>query len=129
MAESASTTTAPVFGDYQAVGFLSNYSKIPHTKNAVGDYVYVDDQVEFNKYNKLLVDRTKIWFKEDSKYKGTDLDELKMLTDYFYEAINKEIGDAYPLVMEPGPGVLRMRIAVTDLEPNQPMAKSHCEIH
>jgi len=122
MAETTKTTTTPVFGDYQAVGFLSDYSKIPHTKNADGDYVYVDEQVEFNTYNKLLVDRIKIWFKEDSKYKGIDPDELKVLTDYFYDAINKAVGDAYPLVKEPGPGVLRMRIAITDLEPNQPMA-------
>ncbi len=45
-----------------------------------------------------------------------------MLTDYFYEAIQKEVGDAYPMVTEPGPDVLRLRVAVTDLVPNKPEA-------
>jgi len=115
-------STEPMFGDYQAKGFLSDYSKISTTKDDTGSYEYVDPAVDFSKYNKLLVDRIKIFFKDDSEYKGIDPDELKVLTDYFYEALNKEVGDAYPLVKEPGPGVMRLRIAVTDLVPNKPEA-------
>ena len=111
-----------MFGDYQAVGFLSDYANISTTKDANGAYVYMDETVDFSKYNKLLVDRIKIFFKDDSEYKGIDPDELQVLTNYFYEAINKAVGDAYPLVTEPGPDVLRLRIAVTDLVPNKPAA-------
>ena len=127
-APAASTDTAPaasaelMFGDYQAKGFLSDYSKISKTKDDTGSYEYVDTTVDYSKYNKLLIDRIKIFFKDDSEYKGIDPDELKVLTDYFYEAIKKEVGDAYPLVTEPGPDVLRLRIAVTDLVPNKPEA-------
>ena len=122
-AEPATAATAePMFGDYQAKGFLSDYSKISTTKNANDSYEYIDAAVDFSKYNKLLVDRIKIFFKDDSQYKGIDPDELKVLTDYFYEAINKAMGDAYPLVNEPGPDVLRLRVAVTDLVPNKPEA-------
>lgn len=32
------------------------------------------------------MDRIKIWFKEGSDYKGIDAEELKFLTDHFYEA-------------------------------------------
>ena len=32
------------------------------------------------------------------------------------------MGDAYPMVSEPGPDVLRLRVAVTDLVPNKPEA-------
>ena len=124
----ATAETAPaaspelMFGDYEAKGFLSDYSKISKTKDDTGSYEYVDTTVDFSKYNKLLVDRIKIFFKDDSEYKGIDPDELKVLTDYFNEAIKKEAGDAYPIVTEPGPGVFRMRIAVTDLVPNKPEA-------
>ncbi len=127
-APAASTDTAPaasaelMFGDYQAKGFLSDYSKISKTKDDTGSYEYVDTTVDYSKYNKLLIDRIKIFFKDDSEYKGIDPDELKVLTDYFYEAIKKEVGDAYPLVTEPGPDVLRLRIAVTDLVPKKPEA-------
>ena len=127
-APAASTDPAPaaspelMFGDYEAKGFLSDYSKISKTKNPDGSYEYKDTTVDYGKYNKLLVDRIKIFFKDDSDYKGIDPDELKVLTDYFYEAIQKEVGDAYPLVKEPGPDVLRLRVAVTDLVPNKPEA-------
>ena len=45
-----------------------------------------------------------------------------MLTDYFYEAIKKAVGDAYPMVTKAGPDVLRLRVAITDLVPNKPEA-------
>jgi len=113
-APAASTDTPPaasaepMFGDYQAKGFLSDYSKISKTRNPDGSYEYKNTAVDYSKYNKLLVDRIKIFFKDDSEYKGIDPDELKVLTDYFYEAIKKEVGDAYPMVSEPGPDVLRL---------------------
>jgi len=117
-----SAADAPMFGDYQAKGFLSDYSKIPTTKNADGAYEYRDSSVDYSKYNKLLVDRIKIFFKDDSEYKGIDPDELKELTDYFYQAIEKAVGDAYPMVKEAGPDVMRLRVAVTDVVPNKPEA-------
>jgi hypothetical protein len=113
---------APMFGDYQAKGFLTDYSRISTTAGEDGAYRYRDPTADLGSYNKLLVDRIKVWFKEDSEYKGIDPDELKMLTDYFYEAIEKAVGDAYPMVSEAGPDVLRLRIAVTDLVPNKPEA-------
>jgi hypothetical protein len=119
-AETASS--APMFGDYQAKGFLTDYSKLATTPDAGGAYRYRDPEADGSKYNKLLVDRIKVWFKEDSEYKGIDPDELKMLTDYFYEAIEKAVGDAYPMVAEAGPDVLRLRIALTDVVPNKPEA-------
>lgn len=121
-AAAGSTADAPTFGDYQTKGFLSDYSKISTTKSATGAFEYRAPPAEMGKYNKLLVDRIKLFFKEDSEYKGIDPDELKSLTDYFYQAIEKAVGDAYPMVKEAGPDVLRLRIAVTDLVPNKPEA-------
>ena len=120
--QAASAVSAPKFGEYQAHRFLSDYSKIPTSASEDGTYRYRDPSADLGKYHKLLVDRIKIFFKEDSDYKGIDADELKMLTDYFYEALEKALADAYPMVAEPGPDVLRLRIAITDLVPNEPSA-------
>ncbi|HSD59675.1 MAG TPA: DUF3313 domain-containing protein, partial [Burkholderiales bacterium] len=113
---------APKFGDYQAKGFLTDYTKLAPQSDGSEAYRYRNPGADFPKYKRLLVDRIKIWFKDDSDYKGIDPDELKMLTDYFYTAIEKAVGDAYPMVAEPGPDVMRLRIAVTDLVPNKPEA-------
>jgi len=116
-----SSTKGTTLGNYQTKGFLTDYSKLPSTGND-GAFEYRDPTANFGKYNKLLVDRIKIWFKDDIEYKGIDPEELMQLTDYFYSAIEKAVGDAYPMVSEPGPDVLRLRIAITDIVPNKPEA-------
>jgi hypothetical protein len=117
-----SASDAPAFGDYRPKDFLTDYSKLQPSTKEEGAYSYRDPAADLGQYNKLLVDRIKVWFKDDSEYKGIDPDELKMLTDYFYEAIEKAVGDAYPMVAEAGPDVLRLRIALTDVVPNKPEA-------
>jgi len=112
----------PKFGDYQAKGFLSDYSKLAPEGGDSDAFVYRDPAVDVKVYRKVMVDRIKVFVKEDAEYKGIDPAELKELVDYFHQALEKSLGDAYPLVREAGPDVLRLRIAVTDLVPNKPEA-------
>ena len=74
------------------------------------------------KYRKLMVDRIKVYLSEDAASREVDPAVLKELTDYFHAAIVKAVEPAYPVVREPGPDVLRLRIAITDLVPNKPEA-------
>ena len=113
---------AEQFGDYKPAGFLSDYSKLKPKGGDSEAYSYVDPSADMGKYNKLMVDRIKIYLKEDAPSKQIDPAELKELADYFHQAIVKAVEPAYPVVNEPGPDVLRMRIAITDLVPNAPEA-------
>ncbi len=99
-------------------GFLSDYSKLK--SEGEDTKVYIDPAVDFSKYDKVMIDRITVWYKEDAKYKGIDPTQLKTLTDYFHNAIVKELGDAYPVVDKPGPDVMRVRIALTNLVPTKP---------
>ena len=118
----AAAEAAPTLGEYETKGFLSDYSKLAPMEDDKDAFKYVDTSVDFSKYNKLLLDRIKVWYKDDSDYKGIDPDELKALTDYFHQAVVKAVGDDYEIVSEPGPDVLRVRLAVTDIVPNKPEA-------
>ena len=118
LAESASAAPRTL-GDYATKGFLSDYSKLAPVEGDKDAYRYVDNAVDFSKYSKLLIDRIRVWYKDDTDYKGIDPDDLKALTDYFHQALVKAVGDDYAVVSEPGPDVLRVRIAVTDLVPNK----------
>lgn len=60
-----------------------------------------------------------MWLKPGSEENGIDPAELKELVDYFHKAIVEAVKDAYPVVDEPAPDVLRVRIAVTDIVPNK----------
>jgi hypothetical protein len=118
----AAAEEAPMLGGYQTKGFLSDYSTLEPVEGVNHSYKYIDSSADFTKYKKLLLDRIRVWYKDDSDYKGIDPDELKVLTDYFHQAIVKAVGDDYQVVSEPGPDVLRVRIAVTDVVPNKPEA-------
>ncbi|MFC1821137.1 DUF3313 domain-containing protein [Thermodesulfobacteriota bacterium] len=100
-------------------GFLSDYSKLTPDPDGTKGELWEKPGVDFKKYNKVLLDRILIYYKDDSDYKGIDPTELKALADYLHEAIVKALGDDYPVVAEPGPDVLRIRIAITDLIPTK----------
>jgi len=100
-------------------GFLSDYSKLQADPDSSGAMRYRNPAVDIKKYNKILLDRIMVFIKDDAEYKAIDPADMKAMTDYFHEAIARELGDAYPLVNEAGPGVLRVRLAITDLVPTQ----------
>jgi hypothetical protein len=103
------------------LGFLSDYAKLEPEGGGSEAFVYRNPQ-GIAKYDKLMIDRIKIYLKEDAKSKEIDPAELKELADYLHQAIRKAVEPSYPVVREPGPDVLRLRIAVTDLVPNKPEA-------
>jgi hypothetical protein len=118
----AADAKAGAFGDYHPQGFMSDYSGMKAVAEEKSIYRYRNPDVDGSKYAKVMVDRIKVFVKENAEYKGIDPAELHELVTYFHDAIEKALGDAYPLVTKPGPDVLRLRIAVTDLVPNKPSA-------
>ena len=111
-------------GTYEPKGFLSDYSRLKPVSRNSGElvYRYVKPGTDFSRYKKVFLDPIQVFLKADAKYKGIDPQELEALTTYFRKAIEKALGKAYPLVEQPGADVLRLRIAITDLVPNQPEA-------
>lgn len=100
-------------------GFLSDYSRLVPDKDGSKAMRYRNPEADMSKYRKILLERIIVWLKDDAAYKGIDPDAMKAMTDYFHEAIIRELGSDYPIVTEPGPDVLRVRVAVTDLVPTK----------
>jgi hypothetical protein len=104
-------------------GFLENYNGFepaPEDKDAL---VYRKPGVDLSvlgQYDRLMIDPVVIWYKDDSQYKGIHPEMLTRLADDFHQAAIEALGDRYPLVLLPGPGVLRIRTAITDLVATKP---------
>ena len=105
---------------YKYSGFLSDYTKLQPAPDGGQAMVWLKPGVDFKTYDKIIVERLNFFYKDDADYKGIDPTELKALADYFNETFVKDVGNAYPIVTEPGPGVLRVRAALTDIVPNKP---------
>ncbi|MEW6584213.1 MAG: DUF3313 domain-containing protein [Nitrospirota bacterium] len=101
-------------------GFLGDYSGLKKGPSGGADWIYIKPDVNFAQYKKVIVDQVTFYLKKDAKDKGIQPDDIKELTDAFDNAVRENIGKYYPLVDQPGPDVLRLRIAITDIVPNKP---------
>ena len=96
-------------------GFLENYPSFEADKDREGAMVYRKGGVDLKKYTKIMIDPVEIWIAPQTKYKGIKPDDLKVLADTFRQAIVNALEPTYPVVNKPGPDVLGIRIAITNV--------------
>lgn len=77
--------------------------------------------VDFSKYEKFMIDSVVFFLSDESEYKGLDGNEIKELTDAFNLELVNALKDKYPIVSEPGPEVLRIRTAITNVKQSKPV--------
>lgn len=110
-------------------GFLDNYSKMEPSAEIKGLWVEKHSYKSIGDYSKFMVDPVVVYFipekftdKVNPKRVGVNAKKLAELTEYFREEIIKALeGHNYPIVDKAGEGVLRLRIAVTDVNANLPI--------
>ena len=100
-------------------GFLSNYELLKPIEGGDGAKAWRSQDVDWKKYDKVLIERIQVFIKEDSENKGIDPTDLKVLTDYFYQALVKELEPTAQIVDKAGPDVIGLRIAIINLVPTK----------
>jgi hypothetical protein len=98
-------------------GFLEDYPPFEAGQKGV-DQRYLKAGVDFKNYRKILMDEVVFFFKDEAAYKGVIPSEIKELSDEFHKAFVETLGGM--LTDKPGPGVARMRVAVTQIETSNP---------
>lgn len=98
------------------VGFLSDYSRL----TAEGSNLRYVDKERLAGYSKFLVDPVKIHFHEGAKGRDTDSATLQRLKTALHAAIVENLSSPYSVVSQPGPGVARIRLAITDVNKDTP---------
>ena len=100
-------------------GFLGDYSGLaPDPKN--GDLLlYEKDRSAMKKYNKFIFDPVTIYLLPEARDRGIDADDLERLAQYFHDAVTDELKKSgrYEIVTTPGPDVLELNVAITNVEP------------
>jgi hypothetical protein len=100
-------------------GFLGDYSNlVPDAKN--GDLLlYEKDRDAMKKYNKFIFDPITIYLLPEARDRGIDPDDLERLARYFHDAVTDELKKSgrYEIVTTPGPDVLELNVAITNVEP------------
>lgn len=105
---------APVT-EQERAGFVSDYSRL--SKASGNSYLYTSPKVA--EYKAFIVDRPVILFTPDTSGENAfSADDLEELQDHFQEALIKAItkDDAYQVVEQAGPGVARVKVALTNVD-------------
>jgi len=103
------------------VGFLTDYSRLQPMPDGGGMLCWRGAGVDWKQYNKVMFERIQVYLNTGSS-KPVDPTDLKMLIDYFHSDLVKAIQPVAQVVNTAGAGVLRVRIALTDLVPTNTTA-------
>ncbi len=100
-------------------GFLQDYSLLSKADpDGLVNRVYIKEGVDWSAYDTILLDDVVFFIADDAKYKGFEAEELSELGTAFRQSMIINLAGAYEFTDTPGPGVLRIRTAVTNLVPN-----------
>ena len=102
-------------------GFLGNYAqKLEPGQKGGAKMRWLKPGVDFSKYKKVILEHVVFFLDDTSQYKGIDTAEMNQLAQKCDLALVNALKDGYPIVTEPGPDVVRIRMAITDLKQSNP---------
>jgi len=118
-------TASQQAGGVKTRGFLGDYSKLKPGGSDEAALIYRNPNVDWRPYDKFMIDPVKIWDMGNESLKDVpqrDRDRLAlMLKVRVIEALKNE---GLSRVKEPGPGVMRIRSAITEAQQSKPILDS-----
>ena len=102
-------------------GFLSDYSQLKPSKVVEGAMDYRNPKRKLVNYKKFMLEPYKVYFAANADGISIDPAELKNLVDYFRDETVKALSKRYQVVNKPGPGVARIRVAITSITKTNPV--------
>jgi hypothetical protein len=113
----ALAASAGYAADPKYSGFLGDYYKNlqPGPKDGAKER-WVKPGIDFSKYKKLMIDSVVFYLADDSEDKSINAEEMKELQDAFNQELVTALKEKYPLVAEPAPDVMHIKIAITGVK-------------
>jgi hypothetical protein len=106
-------------------GFLgSDYSLLTPPAEGSGQkamLAYTNMNANFTSYNAIIIAPVTYWADNDSTLSASD---QQILCNYFYDKLIEEFGKNFRVVGEPGPGVARLSVALTDAGSATPVLRT-----
>ena len=94
----------------EQTGFLSDYSRLEPVSDEM--LRYFNPNLPLSKYKRFIIDPVEIYASESK----LTAEEKKELTSFMESQIRSSLGSKYPTTRSPGPGVGKIRVALTDID-------------
>jgi hypothetical protein len=107
--------TAATAQEARDTSFLKDESQLqPGRANQAG-LVYINPESNFSRYDKMIVDRVALWFRDENAAGGIGPAEQQYLAGYFTAALRHQLRLEFHPVENAQPATLRVRAAITRL--------------
>jgi len=99
-------------------GYLGDYPALKEVKDAAGDKVmrYVNPKLKPGAYQAVMIDPTQ-YYPAPKPSEQVSSHTLTDISNYLDKGLRDKLGAKLTIVSEPGPGVLRIRPAITAVAP------------
>jgi hypothetical protein len=102
-------------------GFLGDYSQLrPGTKDQAL-LVYFNPNANWGQYNAVIIDPVTIGFAPERKV--SEQDQIT-LANYYRQQLEQNLSKTFAIVNQPGPNVMRLRVALTDATTATPVLRT-----
>jgi len=95
-------------------GFLSNYGQLREGTGNQAQMVYINPNVNFAKYGKLIIEPVEIYVTPDSAMGRLSPEDQASLVNYFGASLHEHLQADYQIASVPGPDVMVLRAAITE---------------
>jgi Protein of unknown function (DUF3313). len=103
------------YGKAEPSGFLQDYSKLrPGTDGEATLVYFISDRARIKNYTKIWLEPVQVWRGEKSDAKDLDPEDAKYISEYAWTRLNEELSKDSIMTKEPGPGVMRIRVGITE---------------
>jgi hypothetical protein len=95
--------------------FLKQESQLQPGRGGQAQLVYINHEVDFSRYDKAVVDRVELWFRDKNASGAVEPAEQRFLAGYFTAALRHQMQLEFHPVETAQAGALRVRAAITQL--------------
>lgn len=92
----------------------------PGGKNQAS-YRYINPAAKWTQYDKVIIEPVTFWGGESTSVSVAD---QQALLNYFSQQLREQLGKKFQIVDQPGPGVMKVTVAMTDAEAATPVLRS-----
>jgi len=106
-------------------GFLDDYSRLKPVPDVENRFRYINPSINPGDYSKFIVEPVAVNLSAKTRKLNIDEQTLDELAKHFHTKIIEELKKGYQVVQSAGPGVARVRAAITDIEKTNPLLNIH----